>query len=98
MGIEAIGNSKFNEAIQEFAFNIDEYKLLTKSPKNTSTINHSMDAIKHFSLTFDPVKTDSSLQKFDANIDVLNSNNNMDTCLIYSLASTLELLKNPSQR
>ena len=98
MGIEAMRNSKFNEAMQEFAFNNDENKLLTKSPKNTSIINQSMDTIKHFTLTFDPVKTESSLQKFDANIDLLNSNNNIDNFLIYSLTSTPESLKTPSQR
>ena len=90
MGVEAMMSLKLNEALQEFTSRIDEYKLLTKSlQENTSTLNHSMDTIKHFILAFEPVEAESSLRKIDTNIDLLNNKLNNLSDVIMKLSPNI---------
>ena len=77
MGVELMRNLNFEEAIQEFTSKIGDYKLLTKSlQENTSTLNHSIDTIKHFMLSFEPDKAENAFDKINANFGLLRNNIN----------------------
>ena len=77
MGVESMRNLNFEEAIQEFTSKIGEYKLLTKSlQENTSTLNHSIDTIKHFMLSFEPDKAENAFEKINAHFGLLRNNVN----------------------
>ena len=77
MGVELMRNLNFEEAIQEFTSKIGDYKLLTKSlQENTSTLNNSIDTIKHFMLSFEPDKAENAFDKINANFGLLRNNIN----------------------
>ena len=77
MGVELMRNLNFEEAIQEFTSKMCEYKLLTKSlQENTSTLNDSIDIIKHFMLSFEPDKAENAFDKINANFGLLINNIN----------------------
>ena len=77
MGVESMRNLNFEEAIQEFTSKIGEYKLLTKSlQENPSTLNHSIDTIKHFMLSFEPDKAENAFEKINAYFGLLRNNIN----------------------
>ena len=71
-GIEDLRSVKLNEAIAEFASKLDSYKELSISlSDSTSTLNHAVDAIKHFISLTEPKEINKFFLKANDRISAL---------------------------
>ena len=71
-GIEDLRSIKLNEAVAEFASKIDSYKELSISlSDSTSSLNHAVDAIKHFISLTEPKEINKFFLKANDRISAL---------------------------
>ena len=76
-GAEDLRDMNLNEAIMKFSEKIDAYRDLTKSLNdNNSTLNHTLDTIKHFITHTEPNEVNSFFKVTNKKIDTLENSIN----------------------